>query len=78
MTWEETDSEGVQLQSASSIWEDLESQNEDGNSPTFSEKGRYAKHMQDKQMWLNGIWKTSLDRRKKSMLNKQHPSYTLS
>jgi hypothetical protein len=49
MKWEETDSEGVQLQSASSIWENLESQNEDGNSPTFSEKGRYAEHMQDMQ-----------------------------
>ena len=47
MTWEETDSNGVQLQSASCEWEQFESQEDAGNSPTFSEKGRYAEWVQD-------------------------------
>jgi hypothetical protein len=47
MTWEETDSHGVQLQSASCEWEQFESQEDAGNSPTFSEKGRYAEWVQD-------------------------------
>ena len=42
MTWEETDSHGVQLQSASCEWEQFEGKDDAGNSPTFSEKGGYA------------------------------------
>ena len=47
LTWEETDPE--QLQSASSVWVHLKSQDDDGNSPTFFEKGRYAEWVQDMQ-----------------------------
>jgi hypothetical protein len=47
MTWEETDSNGVHLKSASCEWEQFESQEDAGHSPTFSEKGRYAEWVQD-------------------------------